>query len=78
MHPLTLMLCEELKHDDEPLEAARLRLMEQAVIGDEVTAICAGCGTVYESGFEPDQDAGYCETCGSRKVRSILILEGFI
>jgi len=39
-----------------------------------VPGICTECGASYE--YEPDQDKGFCEECGSNTVVSGLILMG--
>lgn len=51
----------------------------QAVAGDSVCpAICMTEGCDYTADMEPDQDEGYCESCGSNTVTSALRLAGFI
>ena len=52
------------------------QLLEE-VIGDSVSpAICIACGSTAE--MEPDQDEGYCESCGNNMVVSALVLAGVI
>ncbi len=43
-----------------------------------VPAICMneGCDATYE--YEPDQDKGWCEECGTGTVKSGLMLAGII
>ena len=49
----------------------------QASLFDSVSlAICTICGATTE--MEPDQDRGYCESCGTNAVKSALILAGLI
>ncbi len=44
-------------------------------VGDSgCRAICMACGHVGEP-MEPDQDAGWCEACGTRRVQSALVIE---
>lgn len=69
---------------DEKLQAlqasegfASLEEMLQAAIVDSVSpAICIACG--YTAEMEPDQDRGYCESCGQNTVVSALVLAGLI
>ena len=39
-------------------------------------AICSDCELTCE--MEPDQDRGYCESCGQNTVVSALVLAGLI
>jgi hypothetical protein len=41
-------------------------------------AICMTEGCDYTTEMEPDQEEGYCETCGGNTVVSALILAGLI
>lgn len=51
----------------------------EAVAGDSVCpAICMTEGCDYTAEMEPDQDQGYCESCGGNTVTSALRLAGFI
>jgi hypothetical protein len=51
----------------------------QATITDSVSpAICVTVGCDYTCGMEPDQDRGWCESCGNNTVQSALILAGII
>jgi hypothetical protein len=84
MHKLTATLIKTL-YGDEALAAGDqsdiyLSMLESAVHGDDVAAICtnSACETAYDYGFEPDSTAGHCENCGKNKVVSILVLEGLI
>ena len=53
-------------------------LME-AVFSDAVSpAICMNEGCDFTCEMEPDQDAGYCESCGKNTVVSALVLAGLI
>lgn len=50
-----------------------------AVAGDSVCpAICMTEGCDYTAEMGPDQDEGYCESCGGNTVTSALRLAGFI
>ena len=51
-------------------------MMEEYAIDSVCPAICVDCG--YTTFMEPDQDSGYCEDCGSNRVKSALILGGMI
>jgi hypothetical protein len=35
-------------------------------------------GCTYSTEYEPDQQKGWCEECGTRTVRSALVLAGII
>jgi hypothetical protein len=51
--------------------------MIEATVFDSVSpAICTICG--YTAEMEPDQDRGYCESCGANTVVSALVLAGII
>jgi hypothetical protein len=51
----------------------------EAVAGDSVCpAICMTEGCDHTAEMEPDQDQGYCESCGGNTVMSALRLAGFI
>ena len=51
----------------------------QAVALDSVCpAICMTEGCEYTADMEPDQEEGYCESCGGNTMVSALILAGFI
>ena len=51
----------------------------EAVAGDSVCpAICMTEGCEYTADMEPDQEEGYCESCGGNTVASALRLAGFI
>ena len=50
-----------------------------AVISDSVSpGICMNPGCRYTTEVEPDQSQGYCEICGTRTVKSALVLAGII
>jgi hypothetical protein len=67
---------------DELVESegyANLNDLLEAVITDSVCpAICMNDGCSYTCEMEPDQDAGWCEACGTNSVKSALILAGLI
>ena len=51
----------------------------EAVITDSVCpSICMNDGCSYICEMEPDQDAGWCEACGTNSVKSALILAGLV
>ena len=51
----------------------------QAVAADSVCpAICMTEGCEYTADMEPDQEEGYCESCGGNTMVSALILADFI
>ena len=53
--------------------------LAEAVVSDSVSpAICTEPDCDYTSEMEPDQDAGYCESCGKNTVVSALVLAGLI
>lgn len=57
---------------EDPLE-----MIEDYVTDGLMPGICTeGCG--YSTEYEPDQDAGYCECCGTGTVVSAAILAGVI
>jgi hypothetical protein len=76
MNKYTKIILDQLydNHKPETLD----RALEVANREEDFPAICVGCEAVYETGFEPDQDAGWCEDCQGNLVKSILILEGLI
>ena len=50
-----------------------------AVIADSVSpGICMNADCDYTTEVEPDQDRGYCESCGTNSVKSALVLAGII
>jgi hypothetical protein len=53
---------------------------EQAFAGDPYmpNAICINPDCDETCTMEPDQDAGWCESCQTNSVKSILILAGLI
>lgn len=49
----------------------------EATITDSISpGICMRCG--YTGEVEPDQAAGYCDSCGAKAMKSALILAGII
>jgi len=53
-------------------------LLESAAIDSVVPGICTNDGCDYTTEYEPDQDAGWCEECGTGTVASALILAGVL
>jgi hypothetical protein len=50
-----------------------------AVLSDSVSpGICINPDCDYTTEVEPDQDRGWCESCGTQTVKSALILAGLI
>jgi hypothetical protein len=53
--------------------------LAQAIVSDSVSpAICTEPDCDYTSEMEPDQDAGYCDSCGKNTVVSALVLAELI
>ena len=53
--------------------------LAQAIVSDSASpAICTEPACDYTSEMEPDQDAGYCESCGKNTVVSALVLAELI
>jgi hypothetical protein len=51
----------------------------EAVLMDAVSpGICMNLGCSYTAEVEPDQHRGHCEACGTRTVKSALLLAGLI
>jgi len=53
-------------------------LLQAAVTDSLCPAICMTEGCNHTTEMEPDQDQGYCESCGGNTMASALILAGFI
>jgi len=53
-------------------------LLPAAVADSVCPAICMNDGCDYTAEMEPDQDRGWCESCGTNTVTSALVLAGFI
>ena len=53
-------------------------LIALSVADSVCPAICMTEGCDYTTEMERDQDAGYCEACGSNTVTSALVLAGLI
>ena len=53
-------------------------LASSALLDGACPGICMNKGCDYTTEVEPDQDAGYCENCGTRSVKSGLVLLGII
>lgn len=68
-NPLLLKLAEQ-----EGMDV--MDMLEEAVMDSIVPAICTTCESGTE--MEPDQDRGWCESCGTNTVKSCLILAGVI
>jgi hypothetical protein len=53
-------------------------LLRIAVTDSVCPAICMTEGCDHTTEMEPDQDEGYCESCGGNTVVSALVLAGLI
>jgi hypothetical protein len=65
---MTLCEIEGFNSLDDFLQAAATRSL--------CPAICMTEGCDYTTEMEPDQDQGFCETCGGNTVTSALVLAG--
>ena len=52
--------------------------IEGSMFSSIVGGICNNPDCDYTTDVEPDQDRGYCEICGTRTVKSGLILTGIL
>jgi len=59
-------------YDDE------LRLFADALSDSVCPGICVNPSCDYTTEVEPDQDRGWCESCGTQTVKSALILADLI
>jgi hypothetical protein len=59
-------------YDDEQ------KFLEAIMMDSVCPGICCNPGCDYTTEVEPDQDAGWCELCGTGSVKSALILAGLI
>ena len=56
-----------------------LEEMLESTMADSVSpGICTNPSCSYTCDTEPDQDAGWCEECGTNSVKSALILAHLI
>jgi len=53
-------------------------LLQAAATDSVCPAICMTEGCNYTTEMEPDQDRGYCESCGGNTMASALVLAGLI
>ena len=53
-------------------------LLQAAATDSVCPAICMAEDCNYTTEMEPDQDQGYCQSCGTNTMVSALILAGFI
>ena len=53
-------------------------LLDRYVIDGCVPGICVTCGETIETSCEPDAEDIPCDACGTRTVRSILVLAGIV
>jgi hypothetical protein len=53
-------------------------LVENYLYDGLMPGICMNECCDYSTEYEPDQDAGWCEECGSHSVKSAAVLLGVI
>ena len=53
-------------------------MIKEASMDTVAKAICMNQDCSYTTTMEPDQDAGYCEVCGTNTVTSCLVLAGIL
>jgi hypothetical protein len=53
-------------------------LLQAAATDSVCPAICMTEGCNHTTEMEPDQDQGYCESCGGNTMASALVLAGVI
>ena len=58
--------------------AEPIDLVEAYATDSIVPAICTKRHCDASADLEPDQDRGFCETCGTHTMQSALILAGMI
>ena len=63
--------------EDEGFET-ELELLEEYHDRSIVPGICMNEGCNFTAYYEPDQDKGYCDLCGTKTVVSCLILGGIM
>ena len=51
-------------------------MLDDAVRDTIVPAICTNPECEFTDYMEPDQDAGFCEDCGTNSVKSCLVVAG--
>lgn len=54
------------------------QLLEDCISDSVCPGICMNKGCDYTTEVEPDQSRGYCEICGTKTVKSCLVLAGLI
>lgn len=55
-----------------------LDLAEEYIADGICPSVCMNPTCDFITDMEPDQDAGYCEECGTNSVKSLMILLGVI
>ena len=55
-----------------------MKMLESATFDSVAPAICMNADCDYTTDMEPDQNAGYCEICGTNTVKSCLVLAGIL
>lgn len=53
-------------------------LVEHYIFDGVMPAICMNPGCGYSTEMEPDQDHGWCESCGTNTLKAASILLGVI
>ena len=53
-------------------------LIEDKALDSICPAICMTPGCDATTDYEPDQRAGWCETCGTGSMKSALVIAGMI
>lgn len=53
-------------------------LIEDYVFDGVMPGICQNEGCDYSTEYEPDQEQGWCESCGTNTVMSASIMAGVI
>ena len=55
-----------------------LTMVEEFFNEGTVPGICMNDDCDYTAHYEPDQDRGWCELCGTNTVKSAMVLLGII
>jgi hypothetical protein len=53
-------------------------MLDDIIFDSTAPAICINPDCDYTTWYEPDQEFGYCERCGTQSVKSCLILAGIM
>ena len=52
-------------------------ILEEAVFDGDNPGICVKCNEIIDN-IEPDQREGYCDSCNSNTVKSVMIINGIL